>query len=204
MDNSDLLKQLINSADEEKINEIIPRSALRLDEGIIKTVDFIFWLSYMTEKDLDSVLTEAWKATKQYGSSGNPSLDNKTFDYIKNKYRIKLEKIDPDSPNYSPIDVTFGDRIKIFEDIFGDCDHLKFLKEIKGLRNNISHLRVYELKYSNEDLSLISTKKKLLIDYFETMTNKELPDGKIWNELTNEEKEEVLKRFGLWKKDKQI
>ncbi len=193
----ELLKQKINNASNEELARIISDAALRLDEEQTDTVSFVFWLSFMTEKDLDQVLCEAWKTAKEYGPSGEEVIK-----IIKEKYGINITKIDPDDPDYDPMTVYFGDRIKIYEDIVGINNNVKLFRKIKGLRNDISHGRIDGLKYEGLNLKTKEGKQKILIDYFETMIKRDLGKPLIFQQMLEGEKEEVEKIFKQWKKDK--
>lgn len=197
MDTFELLKQKINSASNEELARIISDAALRLNKEQTDTVSFVFWLSFMTEQDLDQVLCEAWKMAKEYGPSGEEVIR-----IIKEKHGIDITKIDPDDPDYDPTTVYFGDRIKIYEDMFGTNSHVKLFHKIKGLRNDISHGRIDRLKYEGLDLKIKEGKQKILVDYFKTMTKRDSGEPLLFQQMSKGEKEEVEKIFNQWKKDK--
>lgn len=197
MDLFELLKQKVNGASNEELARIISDAALHLDKEQTDTVSFVFWLSFMTERDLDQVLCGAWKMANEYGPSGEEVIK-----IIKEKYGIDITKIDPDDPDYDSMTVYFGDRIKIYEDMFGTNSNVKLFRKIKGLRNDISHGRIDGLKYEGLNLKTKEGKQKILIDYFETMIKRDSGKPLIFQQMSKGEKEEVEKIFKQWKKDK--
>jgi len=95
----------------------------------------------------------------------------------------------------------FSDKIKIYEVMVGKTKHAELLHKLKDLRNDISHNRINELKYNNEDLFLRATKEKILIDYFETETEDDLSRSDIWNSLTEEQKIQIKQMHERFSKD---
>jgi hypothetical protein len=197
MDSFETLKQKIKNANNEELARIISDAALRLDKEQTDTVSFVFWLSFMTENDLDQVLCGAWKMAKEYGPSSEEVIK-----IIKEKYSIDIAKIDPDDPDYNPTTVYFGDKIKIYEDMFGTNSNVELFRKIKGLRNDISHGRIDGLKYEGLDLKTKEGKQKILIDYFGTTTKRDSVEPLIFQQMSEAEKGEVKKIFEKWKKDK--
>ncbi|KKK80295.1 hypothetical protein LCGC14_2824900 [marine sediment metagenome] len=196
MNSFELLKKRIEASSNNDLARIISDAALQLDEEQTNAVSFVFWLSFMTEHDLDQVLCEAWKAAKQYGPCGEEVVK-----IIKEKHGIDVAKIDPDDPDYDPMIISFGNRIKIYEDMFGTNSHVKLFRKIKGLRNDISHGRIDKLEYKNLDLRTKEGKQEILIDYFEIMTQKDSGSSLVFQQMSEGEKEEVEKIFKQWKKD---
>ena len=196
MDPFELLKQKIDGASNEELAGIISDAALHLDKEQTDMVSFIFWLSFMTEYDLDQVLCEAWKMAKKYSSSSEEVIK-----IIKEKHGIDVTKIDPDDPDYDPMSINFGDRIKIYEDMFGTNSHVELFRKIKRLRNDISHGRIDKLEYQGLDLRNKEGKQKILIDYFDIMTQEDFGESPILKDMSKEERSEVEKIFKQWKKD---
>lgn len=190
------LKQRIKSASNEELARIISDAALRLDREQTDTVSFVFWLSFMAEYDLDEVLCGVWKVAKKYELSGEEVIK-----IIKEKYGIDVTKIDPDDPDYDPARIYFGDRIKIYEDLFGANDSVKLFRKIKNLRNDISHGRIDKLEYNSFNLRTKEGKRKILLDYFEEMTKGGSSEPPIFQQMTDSEKEEVRNIFEQYKKD---
>ena len=173
------------------LDEIISRAALKLDKNIITTINFIFWLCYMAEQDLDYCLQASWKLSKV----AYP-VDKEISKLLLDKYKIKIEKIDPDVENYLPNKITFGDRIAIYESMAGKTDSIKMFWKLKKLRDCISHGRIDGLKYNNNNLYHRETQERLLLDYFNLqLNNNNLSKSKIWNDLTEEDKKEVIKNY---------
>lgn len=68
--------------------------------------------------------------------------------------------------------LTFGEKIFTYEQLFFENNVVKVLRDIKKIRNDISHVRtVEELLYRGESLMLRKTKEKALIEYFEAVFN---------------------------------
>jgi hypothetical protein len=196
MDQLELLKQKINSASNDELARIIFDAALRLDKEQTDTISFVFWLGFMAEHDLDQVLCEAWKMAKRYGPSGGEVIK-----IIKEEYGIDITKIDPSDPDYDSMSINFGDRIKIYKDMFGNNSHVELFRKIKGLRNDISHGRIDKLEYERLDLQKKEGKQKILTDYFETMIQKDSGESPILKDMSKEERNEVEKIFKQWRKD---
>ena len=83
--------------------------------------------------------------------------------------------------------------------MFGANPHVELFRKIKNLRNDISHGRVDDLVYEDLNLGTKEGKQKILIDYFETMTQKSSGEPLIFKEMSESEKEEVKKRFNQLK-----
>lgn len=186
------LLQTITKIPDDDLDTVISYGALKYDDNTVSTVSFAFWICYMAEQDLGDVIEKAWALSKL----GYPeNCTGRVLSIIKNEYGIKLHKIDPDDDAYNKRDISFGDRIKIEELMFGETKMVELLWKLKNIRDDLSHGRIVGLAYDGESLFLRSTKEKLVIDYFtySLLENKE--DSPIWKKLTFEEKTEIEKKF---------
>jgi len=184
------LKSLIKENKDSPLDEVISRGALKLDDNHIETVSFIFWLCYMAEYDLDDILRESFRlAKKAY------PVNDFIIKVLKEEHNLDIKKIDPDNPDYLPNEITFGDRIKILKNSFGDDQAVKLLWKLKGLRDDISHGRIKKLSYNNKNLLLRETRENLLIDYFNQMLNENFFKSKTWNKLDEKAQEEVKRKY---------
>lgn len=169
-------KEFIKNLSDEELSLMIPKASLCLEINKIQTAHFAFWICYMAELDFGDILTKAWKMAKTlYGA------DEGVINIIKQKYGIKIEKIDPKDQNYNLRTVTFGDRISVFEKVAGEENELvKMLWKLKNIRDDLSHGRIDNLSYDGNDLELRATKEKLLLDYSTLNANVEFSESPIW------------------------
>ncbi|MFZ2310691.1 MAG: hypothetical protein WAW11_04045 [Patescibacteria group bacterium] len=183
----ELVKEIIDA--EDNLSKTISKGALKLDDNQIETVSFVFWLCYMAEKDLDSILKESWNSTKTLYNNG----DNiQIVKFIKDVFKIKTNKIDVEDKDYTPNNTTFGDRIFILEQLFGKIEHVNLLWKLKKLRDDVGHGRIEDLKFNEKSLLLKEVRSDLLMYYFTLNTSEmNLSKSKIWSSLSNEEKEEI-------------
>ncbi len=191
MSSLDLFKQTIKTVSDDKLNETISKGALKLTDEQIATVSFVFWLVYMAEIDLKDILSKAWNNSKQFFPTNvNQGAKGLLLKMISDQKNIDIENLE-----------YFSDKIKIYEVMVGKTKHAELLHKLKDLRNDISHNRINELKYNNEDLFLRATKEKILIDYFETETEDDLSRSDIWNSLTEEQKIQIKQMHERFSKD---
>ena len=176
----DELKKRLELATDEQITTIISHGTLKMNDTQTATVSFVFWICYLAERELENVLVEAWKKTKEILST-----DNDTIVYIRNKYKIRNEIIDTSDPNYKPNDITFTDKIDIFQKINGDTKMTKFLWKLKRIRNDLSHGRIDDLKYDGDNLYTKEIKEKMLIDYFDCLLNNDWKNQTKYNDNAN-------------------
>lgn len=185
-DQLEQLKKVISSISDDKLIETFSKGALKLDDNQIKTVSFVFWLCYVAETDLNSIILQAWNMAQKATQFPNKEDVNKI---------IKDWGFDFDNLKY------FSDKIKIYEKMFGQTARTKILWKINDIRNDLSHNRINSLTYNNESLTLRETKEKITIDYFETSSNIDFSKSKIWNDLTPEEQSKVKDIFNKFKQD---
>jgi len=181
MEKIDILKQIITKVSDNELNEVISKGALKLSNEQIATVSFVFWLVYMAETDLNTVISEAWSKSKQFFSKDVHQITRKMLQ----KMIPHGRKIDVENLEY------FSDKIKIFEAMFGRTSRTELLYKLRDLRNDISHNRIDELRYNGGDLSLRTTKEKILLDYFEIALEVDFSKSDFWNSLTEDEKAQI-------------
>ena len=183
------LKDVLKLATDKQLAQIISHGVLKLTDAEVDTISFVFWIIHIAERDLYELMVIAWNSTKN-----KLSTDVATIQYIRENYKIKNEIIDPTDPKYSPNDITFTDRVDIYQKICGRTKLTKFLWELKDIRNDLSHGRIKNLKYNGESLYLRETKEKILLDFIDSLTNNDWQNAAFWKNLTEEEKEDMRQR----------
>lgn len=191
-------KTMLEAFTDTDFNSYIPKTMLRLSQKKIDTIQFVFWFCHIVERDLNDVLQQAF----QNMESIMGKTSEKIIDFIKEKYKIRLEKIDPNNPKYDLECITFNDRIDIAEKSMGKSDHTRFLRKIKKLRNDLSHGRIDDLTYEGKDLAEIEVKRKLIFDWIKQ--GLEIGDvkseGGIENELTKQDKRRIDELYQKFEK----
>ena len=166
----DKLLELMKSVPEAKINDAFV-AALQLSEEEKETVNFAFWLCYMTENDLERAIQEAWSLSASHFTQEVNELAEKMFSEELKGYRFneidesefldkyphlsekeKKEISNFISTNYnqkrlftSVTDIPyFSDKIKVQQAYFGNTDRTKLLWKINEIRNDLSHGRIQE------------------------------------------------------------
>lgn len=191
------LEKVIQNLSDEELSLMIPKASLKLDPNVIQTANFAFWLCFMAELDHSSILEEAWNASKKvYGNS------EEVIDLIKQKFGIKVEKIDPNEPGYNANNITFGDKIYVLELMIGKNDSVKLLWKLKNIRDNLSHGRINQLDYDDQNLQLRITKEKILKDYFTYGLNFNLDKSPVWKQLVEEDKKDINNKLKQLKNQK--
>jgi len=111
-----------------------------------EAVDFVFWISYMVEKDAEDLIIypEVQLGARQI------AMD------------IIMERLH------------FGDKIRIIEKLYiNKKDNLiKLMRKIQDMRNNIAHGRFDDLDYGGYKLSDNRGKLKLIAHYRDVMLKK--------------------------------
>ena len=220
-----LLKKMKEVSD-EKLNDTFA-SALQLSFEQKGTLNFVFWLCYMAETDLNTSLAEAWKISGSFFSAEARNIAEKTIaDNLKNygeknanidllmkELGIELDKqgkiLEFINKNYSLRRVFPGvenleyflDKIRVYELFSGKTKRVKMLYKINEIRNDLSHNRIDKLNYEGNSLSLRTTKEALLKDYWECVFNNDEATPKIdFEKPTPEQKaqiEEIIKYYPL-------
>lgn len=190
------LKTMLSLYSDDDFNLFIPKTMLKLSDSEIKTIQFAFWFCHAVESDLDSVLRLAFKQMEMVEGKTPEEI----VEFVKNKYKIRFEIVDPTNPKHDPNNISFNDRIDIVEKMDGTSDHTKFLRDIKDIRNNLSHGRIKDLTYKGQSLFLKETKEKLVFDHIEQMINTKNNKsvGGVANQLTQEEQKRVNEKYQNW------
>lgn len=186
----EILKNVLEENRDKPIDEAISKGHLKLNDDLIETISFIFWLCYMAEIDLDETLRKAWEVSKMACPD-----NSETKKYIKEKFGIDLKYIDVNDTDYSSKEITFGNRIDILDKILGKTNRVKLLWKLKKIRDAISHTRIDNLKYNDNDLILRETKENLLLDYFRFQGEQDFSKSKILSKLSDEQKIEINQKF---------
>lgn len=219
MSQLDILLEKMKEVSDQKLNETFI-GALQLAEEQRGTIDFVFWLCYMAETDLNYAIQGAWeKSNKFFNKDVNDGVRKILRDNLKGyaledfdvekfldtiEFSDKGDKtliLDAIRQNYNPkrifTDVDdlqyFIDKIRMYEVLIGKNKCTKLLWKISDIRNNLSHNRLENLKYGDESLYLRATKEKIIEDYFRTIFEGDLSKSAIWNSLTDEQKVELEK-----------
>lgn len=193
MDEQKILNLLTRYSDKD-FSTLVPKMMLRLSESETLTVEFAFWFCHIVEQDLNEVLATSAKVTNKILGPSSEELD----EFIRSKYKVKFEKVDPSHSDYDPREITFGDRIDFVEKLQGETLHTKFLRKIKMIRNDLSHGRIKNLSYEGKDIANTAVKAKMISDYIILSLNidKEEVGGAV-GQFTEEEKKRV---DNLWEK----
>ena len=223
-----LLKNMKEVSDEKLDDTFI--GALKFNSDQKNVVNFVFWLCYMTESDLDAVLKKAWELSSSFFPPETVQIAKKMIaenlkGYAEEKADIKkfikTLNLEPDknqkildfvNKNYSNKRVFNGvedlpyfmDKIKVYELFYGGTKRTKLLYKINGIRNDLSHNRINDLKYNGKSLFLRTTKEELITDYFDSAFNNDKSKSEFLNDLTPEQKaqiEEIVKNNPIDIKD---
>jgi hypothetical protein len=188
MDYLDIFKQQIDDYNFAQLSETIPFGALQLNQDYIHSVHFVFWLIYMSESDLNDVLKVSWE-TALVGAN-----ENTVFEMIQTlNEAIQGEKrLDPSNLEF------FSDKIKIYESFYGKDNRTKLFWKLNDIRNDLSHGRITALTYDGESLNELDTCKRLLRDYFDSVSEeKDWTQSMFYKNLSEEERKIVESQFTL-------
>jgi len=136
--------------DLQEMNKDIARSMVgdkfNIDQSKFDAVDFIFWMSYLIERDVEDLII------KPEVGVGARSV---ALQAIVNKLH-------------------FGDKIKIVEELHLDKKNklIKLMRAVQNLRNDVAHGRFSELKYREYELHDNKGKIKLIFDYKNALQRK--------------------------------
>ncbi len=212
MDSKEAVEKLMNmiqKSPEAHLDGIFIRS-LQLRPEQVSLVNFVFWLCYMTETDLNMAFkkisdhldplfsAETNAQVQKMIADGLKGYSDKDADIEKMIAEVEASPADKEKilafigKNYSKKPVFSGlgdlpfflDKIKVYEFLFGKTKRLSLLKKINTIRNDLSHNRVASLSYNGESLALRETKEKIIRDYFETVLEEDRSKSPIWNSLT--------------------
>ena len=194
MYNIEDLKKIFPKVDDEKFINAISKGVLKLSDSQINTIIFVFFICYWVENDLNAVIADPWKeiykmAPEEEIVKAKKSIERYCFGEDKSDFKLKeiLKNIpkniakditDTIDDNYSlkrnrSIDNLeyLTDKISFYQNMFGENNVSKVLWKFQKVRNDISHGRINVLKYDENEISLRSTKEKMLIDYLEAFSN---------------------------------
>jgi len=122
------------------------RRKFSLTQEQFEAVDFIFWISYIVEKDAEDLIIypEVQLGARQV------AMDT------------MMERLH------------FGDKITIIEKLYTNKKDnlLKLMRKIQDMRNDIAHGRFDKLNYGGYHLSDNRAKLKLIAHYRDVMRNK--------------------------------
>ena len=169
------LKKIAKMQNEETIIATIPK-ILGITNSQVQTISFIFWFCYMVETSMNNLLQEAWKKTEDLLPPIKP---------LEERIIKELIGIDVNSLNQLSC---FGDKIKVIAILKGKTDFVKMLWKLKNLRDDISHNRIGNLTYNDEDILKKETKEKMLTDFLEFSIKQGDEEDIDFGEIITEEK----------------
>ena len=156
------MKSEIGKVADERLVTTFSKGALGLTDQQIDTVSFVFWLVYMAETDLESIIKSAWSLA---GSGFSDDVRQRANKILQERYSgsriVDVNKLD-----------FFLTKIVVLESLYGKDVRVKMLYKLNDLRNDISHNRIDNLMYDGLALSERPAKEKIIIDYFETLMAK--------------------------------
>lgn len=218
----DTLLKVIKQMTDTQLSEVFV-GAQKLTKEQRELVEFVFWLCYTTETDLELVITTTWKKSSTLFQDDSGKLAEKMIIDTLKGYRIDKEDIqeyldsltgldtehkkniaDFVGRNYSPkrifTSVTelpfFVDKIKVYEAMMGKSERTSLLYKINDIRNALSHHRLDDLKYKGRSLMLREAKEEIVLDYFRTsqeVEDRDITKSALWKEL-DEPTREIIKR----------
>ncbi len=211
------LKEMATKVSDEMLDKAFLKGGLKLTDEQISTLEFVFGLCYMAERDLGDVLAKPWevlpekyppevlrRAKEVINDFLNKQI-NKTQELeaalagigIENANQIR--RVIKGRYNKKPlmnIDYlfTFGEKIFYYEQMYFENNVVIVLRKIKAIRNNLSHVKIDELTYDGESLMLRKTKEKILGDYFDAVSNADVSKSNFNDnvEFTNDEDPRVI------------
>lgn len=189
------LKKLATEVSDDLLNKSFLKGGLKLSDEEVNTLSFAYGLCYLAERDIGEMIpsvletltkSEPPEVVERLKTILNeylnrevaqvPELEDALKDVdqgkaneirrvVRGRYdrkpTIKVEKLR-----------TFGEKIFAYEQLFFENNVVQVLREIKKVRNDISHVStIEELSYKGESLMLRKTKEKALIEYFEAVFN---------------------------------
>ena len=210
-------EKIMKNVPDDRFNEGISKGALKLSDEQVATVSFIFWITYMAEKDLGDVISTPWALIKKYAEnngeiSSTKDALNKMLGWAESETKLEdvISDLEPRKQaeilksvkeNYRPKRKPgienleyFIDKIRIHEAFFGDNERTKLYWKLNGLRNKISHGDIEGFGYNEQDLTQRPTREALLMDYLRTGVESDTSKSKLWNSLSENEKAEIKRK----------
>lgn len=127
----------------------LPSVALKLSNDEIDAVHFVYWLTFLVEKQMKDVVDNYLKRTGC--SSDLKDLIDDIYDELTIYGKIKiLEK-----------QLKRSEGIKSFKKLFS------FYTVLKEMRNNMAHCKIERLLYKGKNIQERKTKNLMLVDYYE-------------------------------------
>lgn len=121
---------------------LLIREKFKLSENQFEAVEFVFWISYMLERNLEAIIKDVEKARMLHLE--NPMLE------------AMLDKLH------------FGDKISLIQKHYAtepdDKNFISFLWRINDLRNSVAHGKFDELKFGGYELHDPKGQLKLIIE----------------------------------------
>lgn len=179
------LKEVFKTSTDAELQEAITKGVFMLSDEQITTVSFVFWLIYSVERGMDEALKGAWDTS----TKGATPIE---VTQLKDRLLARIggdQVFDVAAPEY------FSQKVRIYESIFGKTEHAKLLWKMNGIRNDLSHHRIDDLKYEGEPLSKREVKEKALFDYLETATSRDFSQADFWEKMNDAEKSEHLREL---------
>jgi hypothetical protein len=123
------------------------RQKFALSEEQFEAVDFVFWMSYMVERDAEELIIE-------------PEVH---IGARKTSIELLVSRLH------------FGDKIKVIEQLYTSKDDpfVKLMRQIQDLRNDVAHGRFNNLKYGGYSLSDNRGKLKLIANLRDALRKKQ-------------------------------
>lgn len=192
---SESIEAKLKSFENQDFVNVVSQTMLALSDEEKLTVEFVYWFCHLIERDLTQILEEGMRTTNKILGQTPEELEK----YIRETFKIKLEKVDPAHPSYNPNDITFGDKIYVVERMRGETPHTNFLWKIKKIRDDVSHGRIGNLRYNNQSLTLKETKAMLVKDYIEYSAGVDTEEvGGFMATMNDEDKQRVENIFNDW------
>lgn len=217
----DVKKMLITVSD-DKLNYAIAKGALKLNQNQIETIVFLFFLCYLSERDIETPLKKVWdkmpgvpseiilrakELMNEYLSDKETKgllLEDILKKEVSSEIATKIRQAVKESYNEKPILnidnlSTFGEKIKAYEKMFAKNNVTAILWKIKLIRDDMSHGRINELKYEGQSLLLRETKVKILADYMDAVSNPDHSKSQLREKIKipPEEEERIKKLYDL-------
>jgi hypothetical protein len=138
--------------DFRELSKDVARDAVKkrfsLTEEQFDAVDFVFWMSYMVERDAEDLIIES-----EVLIGGR----RKSIELLVSRLH-------------------FGDKIKFIEEIYSSKEDpfIKLMRQIQDLRNAVAHGRFNDLKYGGYSLNDNRGKLKLIANLRDALRKKEV------------------------------
>lgn len=132
------------------MGRLLIKEKFKLSENQFEAVEFVFWISYMLERDLEAIIKDVEKARML--NLENPMLE------------AMLDKLH------------FGDKISLIQKHYAtepdDKNFNSLLWKINDLRNSVAHGRFDELKFGGHELHNPKGQLKLIIEVMKAFKKK--------------------------------